>query len=387
MSDGGGGNTTTIKGGDLPCVSLSDTKQKKGKRENEKGKKKKKKKGSKRQRGEEKAEREKLSGEYVRPAKKSKKMSAENKRKEKDKVARENPRKRKKKATSTPAEPNKLPRKLSHEVEVCVDDHESSSAPEQKVSPEKETLDEIRESHYVAQSKACQEEVLRIIGKCKAAQGKDDVIDAERPMQLSEEVVNSFVQNMTQVDSTIMLSRKDTRLSLEKQINVEPVKRAWEDAYLCEPTGTMRPCKRFAGGSCVATDMFADVHGKDFTLREYYTPEEVLQMSRLSQPPGDQKMCLLCRRQEIMGAILTQRSRGEGMSAAVTVADMSNFVDVEGEYVIESCICSLPNKYEGIVDPVVMVARHFLEPFRSGGVRWLRQTIPYPAIQDGHSDF
>ena len=162
--------------------------------------------------------------------------------------------------------------------------------------------------------------------------------------------------------------------------DVEGIRRCWEEAYMCEPNlSHEHGCAYHKTNNCVAKEMFKDELGDDFVLKEFFTPKEVSRnVHMLSLKEREHKPCILCVRNDVLSSVLNIRATACSLSPVAIVSRIHNFVGIKGEYLADHCICSLPNRYEGLIDPVVMPLKCYFEPFRSNGLRCLCQTIPKP---------
>ena len=193
--------------------------------------------------------------------------------------------------------------------------------------------------------------------------------------------VESFFNRMVRSSPDFEAS---TALAFETQHatgQIEGIRRAWEESFMTEASGTERACAYAKGEHCLANQMFRDEHGADFVLKEFLTPRDLERRNRASPghiPPTNP--CIMCLRGDVLSAILEARAGGTAVSCATQCTRIHNFVGIPGEYCMEQCICSLPGRFEGLVDPVVMPVRWYFEPTRTSGLRALRQTIPYPEL-------
>ena len=132
--------------------------------------------------------------------------------------------------------------------------------------------------------------------------------------------------------------------------------------------------------------MFKEEFGNDFTLKEFWTPRDVIEANNLTKEESvnnnaySKKPCILCLRNDTLACVL--RARGSGTSCPIVsnASRIHNYVGIPGEYFIDHCICSSSKRYEGLIDPVVLPIKSYFEPIRLDGLRSLRQTIPKPSI-------
>lgn len=201
-----------------------------------------------------------------------------------------------------------------------------------------------------------------------------------------EDMIHSMV-NVVNVQSPEILD--DTNIAFTKQhanTKVEGIRRSWEESYLMEPTQNELPCLYSNTNECVATEMFKEEFGETFTLKEFFTPNDLLTgKNNLNGKDRVRQPCILCLRNNVLSSVLQLRSTGERCCTSNQLSRIHNFVGINGEYLIDHCVCSLPNCYEGLIDPVVMPLKCYFEPHKLNGIKCLNQTIPRP--EDVYQDF
>lgn len=270
-----------------------------------------------------------------------------------------------------------------------------------------ETLRSHRDEIHIKETK---DAAAVILSECRDNLERIKIIDVSQSPRVTAARCESFINNL--VHSNRMLQHKIDKGRGMCEFAAEPVKRQWEESFLHEPVGDQNACIKFKLGQCIATEMYSYVHGTDFTLREYFTPREMAELhadgnggcginnsnnttttinnsngnsgtaakskrTSKKRPDCEGKTCLLCRRHDVLSAILVARSKGDQVASSLVLPNTANFVNVKGEYDLSNVVYNLPCRYEGLMDPVATVNQRYFEPFMHNGVRWLRQTIPY----------
>lgn len=279
----------------------------------------------------------------------------------------------------------------------------------QKIDEQFESEETLRSHRDEIHIKETKEAAAVILSECRNNLEAIKIIDVSQNPKVTTARCESFINNL--VHSNRMLQHKIDRGRGMCEFAAEPVKRQWEESFLHEPVGGQNACIKFKLGQCIATEMYAYVHGTDFTLREYFTPREMAELhadgnggeinnnnkkpnnndnrvvnsgtpakpkrASKKRPECEGKTCLLCRRHDVLSAILVSRSKGDQVASSLVLPNTANFVNVKGEYDLSNVVYNLSCRYEGLMDPVATVNQRYFEPFMHNGVRWLRQTIPY----------
>ena len=162
------------------------------------------------------------------------------------------------------------------------------------------------------------------------------------------------------------LSPEDARhVNVERATN-EVVRRDYEERYLREPTGDERKCALDENCQGLQID-----HARDhaFILREFLLPSQEETWKRTGQLPADRQLCLMCKRAEVLRAYVNIRADNMGVKTQATLQDYRNLVNVPGEYMLDDCICSLPHRYQGLLDPIV---KHKKNAYRVRTINGLR---------------
>lgn len=274
----------------------------------------------------------------------------------------------------------------------------------QQIDEQIESEEALRSQRDEIHVKEAKDAAVVILSECRDTLEKMNIIDVTQNPKVTAARCENFINNL--VHSNRMLQHKIDKGRGMCEFAAEPVKRQWEESFLHEPVGDQNACIKFKLGQCIATEMYSYVHGTDFTLREYFTPREMAELhsggeggsngansndlrntnssgTTKSKRPSKKrtdcegKTCLLCRRHDVLSAILVARSKGDQVASSLVLPNTANFVNVKGEYDLTNVVYNLPCRYEGLLDPVATVNQRYFEPFMHNGVRWLRQTIPY----------
>tara|TARA_B110000008_G_scaffold134441_1_gene136499 strand:+ start:194 stop:1204 length:1011 start_codon:yes stop_codon:yes gene_type:complete len=164
--------------------------------------------------------------------------------------------------------------------------------------------------------------------------------------------------------------------------NVEPVTRAYEENFLCEPVGSQRAC--LMGNECEGL-FIHNAKDRAFILREFLKPSEHTIYQNTGKYPSEPRLCLMCKRKELARAHTNVRADGMGIREDTILSDTRNLVDVPGEYCLKDCIVSSRNVYEGILDPVVLHVRSAYRLQEKNGIRHYEQwRMGYPSKKKEH---
>ena len=147
-----------------------------------------------------------------------------------------------------------------------------------------------------------------------------------------------------------------------------------------EPVGSERHCRNWLSRSCFAGLLESNgVKDPSFGLCEFYTEPELvdIQNSGWVWPTGA-RLCILCLRAEIHTRFMAARCNNQRVVSNVAYSPIANIVEEEGEYCVESCFVSDPDRYEGVMEPVVIPTVHDYTVYRANGVRHLKQLLPKP---------
>lgn len=218
----------------------------------------------------------------------------------------------------------------------------------------------------------------------KRSESKDIKCSAPEVSETSELLgLNSFFNAMIKSDNHLQMSTVQAfNAQAGMGTDTEGVTRAWEECYMREPIQSEPACMYSLTNKCIATEMFKDEHGPDFTLMRFYTPSEYAVYETEPHRIVEPGPCIMCLRNDVLNTVLQTRANGDNVLCTVSVSNIYNFVDVPGEYMSQHCICSLPNRYEGLIDPVVMPLKCYFSAHKTGGVRHLCQMLPRPEDVD-----
>lgn len=158
------------------------------------------------------------------------------------------------------------------------------------------------------------------------------------------------------------------------------VTRLWEEKFLHEASGAERPCANATSGTCFAGMIPSNgVVDYNLALTEFYTQDQydAIRLDGWKWPP-ERRLCLLCRRQETFARLLACRCNGTHAPAGVSFSSIGNLVEKAGEYCVEDVFVSQPGRYEGVIVPVVIPCIGDYSVTSIGGIRYLKQCLPYP---------
>jgi hypothetical protein len=156
--------------------------------------------------------------------------------------------------------------------------------------------------------------------------------------------------------------------------------RKWEEQFLHEPTGCERPCVNFASGCCFAGSLqTGELSDLTLTLCEFYVPAEYERIKAAGWDwPKEAKPCLLCLRVEIYSRFIETRCNALSCVESINYATIGNIVGEPGEYTADTCFLSRPDRYEGVLHPVVVPTVFDYGILLVNGSRHLKQKLPYP---------
>jgi|TARA_B110000908_G_scaffold105488_1_gene124213 hypothetical protein len=153
---------------------------------------------------------------------------------------------------------------------------------------------------------------------------------------------------------------------------IEVVSRKYQDSFLREPINDERPCA--LGGACEGMHVTEAVLSQSgFIIREFLLPSQLAEYEETGEWPREPSLCLLCKRSEIAKAFFNIRSDGAACKSGISLQNHRVIVDCSGEYRLQNCIVSCPERYEGLLDPVVLYNRNDYSPRRIGGVKTFLQ--------------
>ena len=162
---------------------------------------------------------------------------------------------------------------------------------------------------------------------------------------------------------------------------LEPVTRNYEAEYLREPKGNERQC--LMGDKCEGLNI-SQAKDRVFVLREFLLPSEQEQYEKTGKYPSEIRLCLMCKRVEIMRAFFNIKADGMGIKEDCILQDYRNLVNIKGEYRLADCIVSSRHTYEGLTDPIVLHVRSAYKLIEKDNLRYYDQwRMAYP-IENQH---
>ena len=172
--------------------------------------------------------------------------------------------------------------------------------------------------------------------------------------------------------------------SVEKmRDSIEGVTRAYEESFMCEPTGDQRPCSMEE----MCEGRFIPQSGSNgFTLREFLLPSQLKTYEQTHRYPLQRAPCIFCKRLQIAKMVVSARASGTGIRDDMLLQDYYNFVGIPNEYRLESCLLSKKTVWEGIVSPVVLHVRNAYKFVMKNGLKTYEQwQIPFLTLLPGQS--
>ena len=165
--------------------------------------------------------------------------------------------------------------------------------------------------------------------------------------------------------------------------SIEGVTRAYEESFMCEPTGDQRPCSMEE----MCEGRFIPQAGSNgFTLREFLLPSQQKTYEQTRRFPLQRAPCIFCKRLQIAKMVVSARASGTGIRDDMLLQDYYNFVGIPNEYRLEDCLLSKKTVWEGIVSPVGLHVRNAYRFVMKNGVKTYEQwRIPFLTCQPGHS--
>lgn len=177
-----------------------------------------------------------------------------------------------------------------------------------------------------------------------------------------------------QPEETFDIYNLKDRSSLRSKL--EAVSRTYETNFLREVHGNERQC--LMGDKCEGLNI-TQAKDRVFVLREFLLPSEQEQYERTGKYPREVRLCLLCKRVEIMRAFYNIKADGMGIKEDCILQDYRNLVNIKGEYRLADCIVSSRHTYEGLTDPIVLHVRSAYRLQEKNGLRYYDQwRMAYP---------
>jgi len=165
---------------------------------------------------------------------------------------------------------------------------------------------------------------------------------------------------------------------------ISPLPRSYEESFLCEAVPPWPVCAQ--GNDCEGLTISNVPSEERFILKAFFFPMEIangLPTNTALRQTG--RVCLLCKRREILFAFLNVVANAEGLSDKQTLADHYHMVDIEGEYDSEDTVNSSPEKYQGLLAPFLNHKRSKYSIRIQGGIRYYIQLYkkPGPDLRHG----
>ena len=213
-----------------------------------------------------------------------------------------------------------------------------------------------------------------VIARKKFMQNKINALELQQQAELLQPIDFPFVRGLLQaapVDAQgpLEIAQRDQHRKV-----TEVVSRHYQDSFLREPINCERACVMGAG--CEGLHVTEAVLSQSgFTLREFLLPSQMAAHESSGEWPREASLCLLCTRSEIAKAFFNIRADGAACKSDIVLQKHRIVVDVAGEYKIDDCIVSCPERYEGLLDPVILYNRNDYAPRRIGGVKCFVQKL------------
>ena len=116
------------------------------------------------------------------------------------------------------------------------------------------------------------------------------------------------------------------------------------------------------------------------SLVEFYTPSEYKLIEASGWKwPCERRLCLLCLRVATHRLFVQRRASNTASPPGVHYAKVSNLTGISGEYNLADCFVSAPDRFEGIVDPVVIPRLTDYDVCVVNGVRCVKQRHGMPS--------
>ena len=158
-----------------------------------------------------------------------------------------------------------------------------------------------------------------------------------------------------------------------------------------EPVDSVRPKLAVTAGElpmgCWASRLHQNARGdrpgqppgEKLVLKEFYTPDEHASIEASGWKwPETRRLCVLCTRAATHEMFIQARSSSKQIPSDVRFARVSNIVDLPGEYLATDCFVSAQDRFEGVIDPVVIPRLVDYGVCTMNGVRQVIQKPGYP---------
>ena len=207
-------------------------------------------------------------------------------------------------------------------------------------------------------------------------------------------LTNSYQKNLDDIRRIVAMVPMDTggtptsSGAAAARISVVPVSREWEESFLHEPCGVERPCVSSQSQTgCWASKLCenagsgtrSNAHRGKLALVEFYTPDEYATIEANGWKwPEERRHCVLCGRVATHTLFVQARASSLHVAKDVSFSSVSNLVDVPGEYHSRDCFVSSPDRFEGVIDPVVLPRLGDYDVHLKNGVRHVHQRCGKP---------
>jgi|MDSX01.1.fsa_nt_gb hypothetical protein len=204
------------------------------------------------------------------------------------------------------------------------------------------------------------------------------------PLSAEQMLINSTERNVDVIRNIVRLIPS----SSQGIVTTTPVSREWEEKYMREAYGNERRC--LSGElpmGCWASRLHQNARGhrpgqpqaEKLVLKEFYTPDEHVSLEASGWKwPETRRLCVLCTRVATHEMFIQARASNKQIPSDVGFARVSNIVDLPGEYLATDCFVSAPDRFEGVIDPVVIPRLVDYDVCTTNGVRQVIQKLGYP---------
>ena len=205
---------------------------------------------------------------------------------------------------------------------------------------------------------------------------------------------NSYQKNLDDIRRIVAMVPRDTGGTptgiggAAARLSVVPVSREWEESFLHEPCGVERPCvSSHSQNGCWASKLCENAgsgtrgHAQrdKLVLVEFYTPDEHAAIEANGWKwPEEKRHCVLCGRVAAHTLFVQARASSLQVAKDISFSCVSNLVDVPGEYHSRDCFVSSPDRFEGVIDPVVLPRLGDYDIRLRNGVRHVHQRCGKP---------
>ena len=196
---------------------------------------------------------------------------------------------------------------------------------------------------------------------------------------------NSMERNINVIRNIVSLIPSSSKGAV---VSTTPVTREWENTFLREPYGIERPCLAMGSNAgCWASRLQGNArvvrpglpNPEPLVLREFYTPAEYAAIEANAWKwPETRSLCVMCTRAATHAMFVQIRASNRRVPKDVGFSRVSNLVDIPGEYHSADCFISAPDRFEGVIDPVVIPRLVDYDVSTLNGVRHVTQKLGVP---------